>query len=83
MWQQVLALLERLLLPDWRQHKYPDPSHPWRRSFTPRYQRKKKIVVWLWYACALGILLLSTLAGMVVLLLLTTFLSFSILDETE
>lgn len=82
MWRYLLEL-ERLMLPRWRQRKFPDPGHPWRRSFTASYRRKKKIVVWLWYGCALGIVLLSSIAGIVVLLLLTTFISFAILDETE
>lgn len=81
--RQLLLALERWLLPAWRQHKHPDPDHPWRRCFTPAYRRKKKIVVWLWYGCGVAILLLSTLAWLFVLLLLTTFMSFMILDETE
>ena len=82
MWQFWL-ILERLFLPAWRQNKFPDPNHPWRRTFTSGYRRKKEVVVWLWYGCTIGILLLSTIAWMVILLLLTTFISFSILDETD
>lgn len=80
---QVLLLLERVFLPEWRQRRFPDPNHPWRRTFTATYRRKKRIVGWVWCGFGLGILALSSMAGLVTLLLLATFTSFSILDETD
>ncbi len=56
-------------------------AHPhWRRA-TARYRRKKSMVLNLWIGSGLLMLFLSP-PGIIVLALLTTFLSFTILDET-
>ncbi len=56
-------------------------EHPhWRRA-TSKYRRKKSRVMNLWIGSGLIMLFLS-LPGVIALGLLTTFLSFAVLDET-
>ncbi|RDE24895.1 hypothetical protein DV711_04745 [Motiliproteus coralliicola] len=49
---------------------------------TPRYRAKKKIVRALWIACGILMLLFPLAHFIITLGLFTTFLSFTILDES-
>ena len=60
-----------------------DPNHPYKRLFTERYLAKKRIVKGIWIASGLLMLSFPLLPFVVTLGLFTTFLSFSILDESR
>jgi hypothetical protein len=70
------------ILPDWVRRRRNDPSHSHGRRFTPRYRKKKEIVRSVWIGSGLMMLVFPALPFIVALSLLTTFLSFVILDET-
>ncbi len=59
-----------------------DENHPSARLLSKRYRAKKRIVRGLWIATGLMMLSFPLLPFMVTLGLFTTFLSFSILDES-
>lgn len=81
MWKQLLLLLT-LLKPAWMQRKDPDEEHFYRRTFTKRYQAKLRLVKNLWIVSGLLMLAFPLLPFIASLGLFTTFISFSILDET-
>lgn len=58
-------------------------EHPHYRRFTRRYQRKRSIVKNYWIGAACIVLLFPLLHVALPLILLTTCVSFTILDETE
>lgn len=60
-----------------------DPNHHYYRRFTQRYKRKQSIVKSLWIAAGLTVAAFPLLHLLIFITMLTTFLSFSILDETE
>ncbi len=70
--------------------RFPNRLHPHRPPFlqrsehtkTARYRNKKRIVKGLWIASGLMMLSYPLLSFMVTLGLFTTFLSFTILDES-
>ncbi|MCW8193930.1 hypothetical protein F6455_03910 [Proteobacteria bacterium 005FR1] len=70
------------ILPDWVTSRRDDPSHSHGRRFTRRYRKKKEIVKSVWIGSGLVMLAFPALPLIVALSLLTTFLSFVILDET-
>ncbi|MGQ9424534.1 hypothetical protein ACXYTJ_01125 [Gilvimarinus sp. F26214L] len=70
------------LLPDWSRTCAPDPAHSHGRRYTRRYRKKKEIVKSVWIGSGMVMLAFPTLPFIAALSLLTTFLSFVILDET-
>ena len=63
-------------------HEQLSADHPTDRRKTPRYRAKKRIVRDLWIASAAIMALFPIPALVAILALLTTFLGFTILDET-
>lgn len=69
--------------PSWLLSKIPDRRHFHRRRFTENYQKKRRVVRSLWFSAALMMLAFPFAHLVVVIALFTTFISFSILDETS
>jgi len=80
--QPVREMLFRYLLPDHLRDCRPDPGSPHRRRYTAKYRRKRCLVKNLWIGAGLLVLLHPTLAMLMVVGLATTFLAFTVLDET-
>lgn len=59
-----------------------DETDPQAGQESRRYQRKKQLVKGIWFASAVMMLLFPVAHFMVTLGLFTTFLSFTILDES-
>ncbi len=59
-----------------------DATHPRRRRHSARYRAKKKVVRGIWIATSILMLAYPLVPFIVTLGLFTTFLSFTILDET-
>ena len=78
-----LTALYHFLLPRWTQNRTPDERHFYRRCFTRRYRKKKRIVRDIWLGAGCVMLLNPVLPFMLALGLATTFLAFVILDETD
>ncbi len=81
----MLTNLEILLLlycPKCYERRQPDENHPYRRLFTKKYQAKKQVVKGLWIATGILMIIYPLMPFIVTLGLFTTFLSFSILDES-
>ncbi|WP_163835862.1 hypothetical protein [Spartinivicinus ruber] len=76
-WQQ---LLEKLL-PIWMQDKSPDPKHFYRRLFTQKYLQKKQRLKYYWLSLAIFLSQINSLALIIGILLMATFITFAILDE--
>ena len=60
----------------------PNRHHPFERLRTSRYRAKKRVVRGLWIACGILMLAYPISHFIITLALFTTFLSFTILDET-
>lgn len=71
------------ILPDWANSRCGDPSHSHGRRYTRTYRKKKEIVKSVWLGSGLVMLAFPALPLVAALGLLTTFLSFVILDETK
>ena len=78
----MLRFLE-WFMPDWAMKTCPDPTHSHARRLTTSYKKKQAIVKNLWIGSGLLMLLIGLLPYLVAATLLTTFISFVILDETE
>ena len=83
MYRYLIAFLMTLVLPNWMQDKRPDAQHFYRRKFTSQYRAKRKQVKSLWIGSGLLALLFPLPAAWVTLFLFTTFLSFSLMDESS
>ena len=70
-------------MPDWAVTTCPDPNHSHGRRLTQSYKKKQGIVKNLWIGSGMLMLFIPVLPYLVAAALLTTFLSFVILDETE
>lgn len=79
--KQVLRWIE-WILPDWARKSYPDPTHSHGRRYTRSYRKKLEVVKSVWIGSGLIMLAFPALPFVAALGLLTTFLSFVILDET-
>ena len=71
-----------LLLPQWMHDQQPDEQHFYRRMFTKKHQKKRSAVKLLWIAmCCIWLVFpypfLVISSG-----LFTTFLAFSLMDES-
>lgn len=60
-----------------------DTNHPHYRRYSKQYKRKKGVVKDIWIINGMITLLFPLLEVAVVLMLLSTFISFCILDETK
>lgn len=78
-----LRFLILLLSPDWMQDRTPDEKHFFRRRFTLKHYQKRKKVRYIWLSAVSIWLINPTLPMMIFVGLLSTFLSFSLLDETS
>jgi len=88
MLQALTALYRKLisknnLKPNWLSDCTPDKNHFHRRRFTAKYKSKQRIVRGIWLSFAVVALCFQALQIFFALGLLTTFISFCILDETE
>ncbi|MCL6414932.1 hypothetical protein MIB92_04665 [Aestuariirhabdus sp. Z084] len=81
--QILLLMLRMALLPQWMLQQEPDAAHFYRRTFTPRYRAKRRIVRTLWLLATLLILSNPVLPFIIMIGLPTTLLGFAILDETQ
>ncbi|MGY8871802.1 MAG: hypothetical protein ACKVJE_15295 [Pseudomonadales bacterium] len=79
----LMKMLWLAIIPAWMQNEQPDSQHFYRRQFTKSYQRKRLIVRRLWVCSAFLVLLFPTMAFASIVVLLSTFLSFCLLDETN
>lgn len=77
-----MSRLLEWILPEWVSSRRNDPSHSHGRRFTPCYRKKKDLVRVVWIGSGLKMLAFPVMPFIAVLSLLTTFLSFGILDET-
>ena len=82
-----MKLLLRMLwlswMPAWMHNQTPDSQHFYRRQFTAGYRRKKQWVRLIWLCGAGLVLIFPTVAFAVVVALLSTCLSFCLLDENQ
>ena len=78
----MLKLIERIL-PSWAMCTEPDPLHSHARRYTTKYRRKQNMVKNLWIGMGVVMIALPSLSFIAALSLLTTFVSFIILDETD
>lgn len=76
LWQQLTWQ------PPWLLSEIPSRSHFHRRRLTRVYRKKQRLVRALWFGALLVMLALPILPLVVAISLFTTFISFSILDET-
>lgn len=79
----VIEFLRRHLLPIQADDNLPDHTHPHRRRYTAAYRRKLSICKNIWIVSGLIMIAQATPAGILGLGLVTTILSFAILDETQ
>lgn len=79
-WLRFLILL---LAPAWMQDRTPDERHFFRRRFTLKHYKKRKKVRYIWLSAISVWLINPTLPMMIFVGLLSTFLSFSLLDESS
>ncbi|MDI3325492.1 hypothetical protein QKW35_14005 [Pontibacterium granulatum] len=83
MFSHWLKFLLMLLAPGWMQDRTPDESHFYRRQFTSDHRKKRKKVRYIWLSAASVCLLQPSLPMFIFVGLLSTFLSFSLLDESS
>ncbi|WP_296060718.1 hypothetical protein [uncultured Amphritea sp.] len=80
---ELIRFYLRLMLPEWMQVTYPDGSHFFRRKFTAAYKARLRWVYRIWIGSGLLMLAIPAPPVVIGLGLFTTFISFSLLDETE
>ncbi|GAA5317428.1 MAG: hypothetical protein AseanaTS_26330 [Candidatus Pelagadaptatus aseana] len=78
-----LLILQLTWRPVWMDSQKPDKAHFHRRRFTEDYRRRRVIVERVWLFTGLLLLGFPSPPLVVTGLILATFVSFSILDETE
>lgn len=79
----AMAIIIKWWTPDIRKDKSPDPKHSYRRTFTPKYIKKKKYLYYVWCSVLVSMLIIPSLAYAFASALFTTFISFMILDEMD
>lgn len=77
-----LQMIGHRLLPAHLADRRPDPLSPHRRRFTPEYLRKRQRVKQLWMGAGLLVLLQPTITTLLIVGITTTFVAFTILDES-
>ncbi|MBL4795675.1 MAG: hypothetical protein JKY24_09310 [Pseudomonadales bacterium] len=75
--------LKSSIQPQWMHDKTPDTNHFYRRTFTARYQTKKKALYYLWVALLLTMIINPFVAYAVGSGMFMTFFSFFVLDEVK
>lgn len=75
--------LQMFFQPEWIRNRTPESEHFYRRTLTPQYRAKKRLVYYLWISVLLTMLIIPFLAYVFAASLFTTFVSFMILDEME
>ncbi|BFM16201.1 hypothetical protein R50073_23840 [Maricurvus nonylphenolicus] len=75
-------LFHHIWRPAWLTIDKPQSDHFHRRRFTKKYRKKVQIVKSLWISSGIVMLAFPLLPVTIGIGLLTTFISFSILDET-
>ncbi|MAY41648.1 MAG: hypothetical protein CMI05_04940 [Oceanospirillaceae bacterium] len=83
MFRYLLAFYSWFLAPQWMQNRTPDYDHFYRRFFTAKHKAKRSIAKLIWIAALLLLLFFPYPPLIVSLLLFTTFISFSLLDESK
>ncbi|WP_286238016.1 hypothetical protein [Neptuniibacter halophilus] len=83
MFRHLLAFLLMLLAPGWMRDRTPDEKHFYRRFFTRRHRAKRSKAKLLWIAALCLMLFFPYPPLMVALLLFTTFITFSLMDESN
>lgn len=83
MFRHLLRFILLLLSPTWMRDKTPDEAHFYRRLFTAKHKAKKDKAKLLWIAVLLVILIFPYPPLIVATLLFTTFLTFSLMDESN
>ncbi len=78
----LIAFVLYRLSPVWMQDRTPDEKHFYRRLFTEKHRAKRKAVKYIWLSAASLLILFPSVPLMVFIGLLSTFLSFSLLDES-
>lgn len=79
----LVNFLFMLLAPAWMRDQTPDKDHFYRRRFTVKHRAKKARIKLLWIVVAIICLIFPYPHIITVLLLLTTFVTFSWLDESN
>lgn len=69
--------------PHYHQQVVIDDQHSHYRRFTARYKKKQGVVKNFWIAAGLITLMFPLLHVAIIISMLTTFASFSVLDESE
>ena len=82
MFWSLIRFYSGFLLPEWMSNRQPDSQHFFRRKFTSQYRARLRRVYWLWLASSCLMLVLPVPAIVIPLALFTTFISFSLLDES-
>jgi hypothetical protein len=82
MYRHLLAFLITLVSPVWMQDRTPDENHFYRRFFTKKHRAKRSKAKLLWIGVLLLILMFPYPPLIVSMLLFTTFLTFSMMDES-
>lgn len=70
-------------LPSWARCTTADPRHAHGRRLTTAYKKRQGLVKNIWIISGFSMLVIPALPWMAALSLFTTFLSFTILDETS
>ncbi|WP_428036381.1 hypothetical protein [Amphritea sp.] len=79
---ELIRFYLQLLLPEWMHSTHPDGNHFFRRKFTAAYKARLRWVYRIWLGSALLMLAIPAPPVIIGLGLFTTFISFSLLDET-
>ncbi|MGI1670556.1 MAG: hypothetical protein K6L74_09565 [Neptuniibacter sp.] len=82
MFRHILAFAFLLFTPVWMQDHTPDEKHFYRRFFTKKHRAKRSKAKQLWIGMLLLMLLFPSPPLIVSMLLFTTFLTFSLMDES-
>ncbi|GAB1270247.1 hypothetical protein NBRC116493_35010 [Aurantivibrio infirmus] len=72
-----------ILLPEWKSKQLLDRNHPHARRKSVEYKKKQGLVKNIWIGAGVAMLCAPTPAFVVSLSLATTFIAFTILDETD
>jgi len=79
----LLEFLFFLVAPGWMQDRTPDEKHFYRRFFTKKHRAKRSKAKLLWIGMLSLMLLFPYPPLIVTMFLFTTFLTFSLMDETN
>ncbi|MGH1462700.1 MAG: hypothetical protein ACRBB6_11740 [Neptuniibacter sp.] len=83
MFRHLLSFLVHRISPVWMHDHTPDEGHFYRRFFTAKHKAKRGKAKLLWIGGLLFILLFPYPPLIVATLLFTTFLTFSLMDESS